>query len=102
MNRLYAPDLANRYVWPCTSKTDKSIPRKMQYATTSTEDPERLGFEGYELAGPCQTGKYDSLGRYQVFLPPIPGHHGGLGRYVLHPWADQAIADANLHHVHGT
>jgi hypothetical protein len=97
---LYRPDLAGRFVWAVVSKNDRTTPRKTQYVSTLTDSPDNLTHEGLEPVTSCPTGKFDAIGRFMTYLPPIPNHHGGLPRYVLHPWANQAIDDARTAQLH--
>lgn len=80
--KLYDPQHAGTYVWPMT----KGRPGEpTTYQLTHGDSADNWEKQGWQLAGPYPVGRYDSEGYFCTYLPPLDGHHGGLGRYVKHP-----------------
>ena len=44
--------------------------------------------------GDYPIGRYDELGRYHTYCPPIACVAGGLGRYIMHPGSYDAYTAA--------
>lgn len=85
--KLYDPTKAGTYIWPMT----KGKPGEpTTYQLTNTDSADNWEKQGWQMAGPYQVGRYDNEGCFCTYLPPVDGHHGGLGRYARHPLAKQA------------
>ena len=83
---LYNPNNANSYVWPMIPKNHKPG-MSVTYQLTREPDPKPWLDRGWILCGPCQLGRYNAEGYYEVYKPPIEGVEP-VGRYIKHPLAD--------------
>jgi len=90
---LFDTRLANAYIWACSEKKDRSFPPKQVYRATQQPNFDKLAIDHNQIAD-FPVGRYDELGRYHTYCPPLPNVAGGLGRYIMHPDAYKAYEDA--------
>ncbi len=91
--KLYAPDLANSYVWPMVAKNARAG-EQTTFQLTSDPTPKMWEERGYVLAGPCQSGMYDESGFYCTFRPGVDGKFPGKYYRVLQDkYADKVKQD---------
>ena len=91
---LFDARLANAYIWACSEKKDRSFPPKQVFRGTQSASFDKLAIDHNQI-GDYPIGRYDELGRYHTYCPPIPNVAAGLGRYIMHPHALAAYAAAN-------
>lgn len=84
---LFEPRLASAYLWSCSEKKDRAFPPKLVYRPTRSPAFDQLAVDHHQI-GSYPVGRYDEIGRWCTYCPPIAGIHGGLERYVLHPLAE--------------
>lgn len=87
--KLYRPDQADKFVFAVIGKSDRegSPPKFMAGPGGDIESAlNDLVKQGWKPAVPHCMGKYDHLGRYETYCPPVDGIRPG--RFVLHPMAD--------------
>jgi hypothetical protein len=83
---LFDTRLASAYIWACSEKKDRSFPPKQVFRGTQGSSFDRLAVDHNQI-GDYPIGRYDELGRYHTYCPPLPSIAGGLGRYIMHPGA---------------
>ena len=81
-HKLYAPNLADTFVWPMTAKNAKPG-QPTPYQMTKEPTPKMWEERGYVMAGPCQVGMFDSEGFYCTYRPPVEGAFPGKYFRVL-------------------
>jgi len=86
---LFDTRLANAYIWACSEKKDRSFSPKQVYRGTQFPSFDKLAIDHIQI-GDYPIGRYDELGRYHTYCPPLPNVAGGLGRYIMHPGAYDA------------
>ena len=75
----YDPQRKDSFVWPMIPKNAKPG-SQTSYKLTKFPNPSTWEQRGYELAGPCQMGRYDEEGFYHTYKPPVEGCFPG--KYV--------------------
>ena len=82
-SKLYDPEKANQYVWPMTPKAYKQG-QSTSFQLTSDPSPKNWELQGFQMAGPCQCGVFDSEGFYCTYQPAVEGIRPGKYYRVLH------------------
>jgi len=96
--KLFEPQAANQFVVACVSISARegTAPDYKTIAALDIESAMRqLDAAKLRSAYPYVMGRYDEKGRYMTYKPPIEGV--SLGRFVLHPLADQEMKSAGWH-----
>ena len=88
--KLYEPEAAERFVFAVVANNAKGA-SAAEYKAAPGPDIEtafqnNLGAR-YQSAAPHCVGRYDHLGRFETYCPPVEGIRPG--RFVLHPRADE-------------
>lgn len=93
---LYAPDAINFFVFAVVPSNAKEGTAS-EYKAAPGPDIEtafqrNLGAK-FRMASPHACGRYDDLGRYCVYQPPVEGIRPG--KFILHPLAQIEFKSAN-------
>ena len=88
--KLYQPDQREKFVFSVVGKNDREG-FACKYIASAGGDIEsafsNLERQGWKHAAPHVMGKFDHLGRYETYCPPVEGIRPG--KFVLHPLAEQ-------------
>lgn len=90
---LFDTRMTNAYIWACSEKKDRSTPPKQVFRATQQPSFDALSAHCNQI-GDSPVGRYDELGRYHTYCPPLSGIAGGLGRFLMHPGAYEAYESA--------
>ena len=86
---LYSPDAVDFFVFAVVANNAKEG-SATEYKAAPGPDMEtafqrNLGMK-YKMAAPHCMGRFDHLGRYMTYQPPVEGIRPG--KFILHPLAD--------------
>jgi len=93
--KLYNPSDADKFVFAVIGKNDKEgTPAKYISAPGSgMEDAlNLLTKQGWKTAAPQCMGRYDEIGRYMTYQPPVEGIRPG--KFIPHPIAQREYKEA--------
>ena len=92
--KLFEPEAAEHFVFsviPQNAKPGAIVETKCVRAGDVETAINQLDGR-YRLAAPFCMGRYDHIGRYCTYCPPVEGIMPG--RFVLHPFADAEYKDS--------
>ena len=96
--KLYQPDECEKFVFAVTGKGDRDG-SGCKYISSAGGDIDsalnNLVRQGWKPAAPYVMGKFDHLGRYETYCPPVEGIRPG--KFVLHPLAEQEYKAARAY-----
>lgn len=96
--KLYRPDKIHQFVFAVIGSKDKEgTPAKYVSVQGSGIDDalDLLTKQGHKEAAPHCMGRYDELGRYMTYQPPVEGIRPG--KFILHPLADKEYKESRAY-----